>query len=71
MEDKMTNCPACGKPVLNEGQFTSFLQFNLKCPWCQTMLKVTVQPKVTALIVRPEKVETTETKIYARLPYRD
>ena len=51
-EKKMTNCPACQKPVLNEGQFTAFTQFNIRCPWCQATMTISVQPRIVAELVK-------------------
>lgn len=48
----MTNCPACQKPVLNEGQFTAFTQFHIRCPWCQATVSISVQPRIVAELVR-------------------
>jgi hypothetical protein len=46
MQEKMGHCPLCHKPVLNEGMFTSFASFGMRCPWCQAGLRITIQPSV-------------------------
>lgn len=51
-EEKMTNCPKCGKPILNGGLFTSPAKFNIKCPWCQATLQINVQPKIVTEVVK-------------------
>lgn len=53
-ESKMTHCPKCHKPVLNGGQFWGFAQFTIKCPWCQTVIAVTVQQQIQAKLKTPE-----------------
>ena len=56
----MTNCPACQKPVLNEGQFTAFTQFNIRCPWCQATMTISVQPRIVAELVKATAVQAKE-----------
>jgi len=50
-EKKVTHCPKCQKPTMNGGQFMGAAQFKIKCPWCQAVLRITVQPKITAEII--------------------
>ncbi len=45
-ENKMTHCPKCHKPLLNGAQFSGAAQFNLRCPWCQAIVTVTVQQQI-------------------------
>jgi endogenous inhibitor of DNA gyrase (YacG/DUF329 family) len=49
-EEKMTNCPKCGKPILNGGVFTAPTRFNIRCPWCQSRLQITVHSKLVSKI---------------------
>jgi len=51
-EKKMTNCPKCQKPVLNEGVFTSAARFNMRCPWCQATLEINVKPKIITEVIK-------------------
>lgn len=51
-EKKMTNCPKCGKPILNEGVFTSAARFNMRCPWCQATLEINVKPKIITEVIK-------------------
>lgn len=51
-EKKMTNCPRCGKPILNGGIFTSHARFTLRCPWCQATLEIHIQPKIVTEVVK-------------------
>lgn len=53
-ENKMTHCPKCHKPVLNGGQFWGSAQFTIKCPWCQTVIVISVQPQIVARLKNPE-----------------
>ncbi len=55
MDKKVTHCPKCQKPTLNGGQFMGAAQFKIKCPWCQVILRITVQPKVTAEIISEDE----------------
>lgn len=55
MEKKVTHCPKCQKPTMNGGQFMGAAQFKIKCPWCQAVLRITVQPKITAEILNGEE----------------
>lgn len=48
----MTNCPKCGKPILNGGLFTSPAKFNIKCPWCQATLQINIQPRIVTEVVK-------------------
>lgn len=50
-EKKVTHCPKCQKPAINSGQFIGSAQFNIKCPWCQAVIRITVQPKIVAEVV--------------------
>ncbi|PIR41162.1 MAG: hypothetical protein COV31_01990 [Candidatus Yanofskybacteria bacterium CG10_big_fil_rev_8_21_14_0_10_46_23] len=58
---KMSNCPSCHKPVLNQGMFSAMATFHMRCPWCQTNLHIEVQPKIvtTALLEKfePDDIE--------------
>ena len=47
-ETKMTHCPKCHKPLLNGAKFLGNAQFNLRCPWCQAVVTVTVQQQIVA-----------------------
>jgi hypothetical protein len=60
LENKMTHCPKCGKPVLNAGQFWGCAQFTMKCPWCQSILTVSVQQQVTAKLKNPSASGNSE-----------
>jgi DNA-directed RNA polymerase subunit RPC12/RpoP len=51
-EEKMTNCPKCGKPILNGGHFTSHARFNIRCPWCQSTLMINIQPKIITEVIK-------------------
>ncbi|MDP4000623.1 MAG: hypothetical protein Q8P83_00025 [bacterium] len=51
-EEKMTNCPKCGKPILNGGLFTSPAKFNIKCPWCQATLQINIQPRIVTEVIK-------------------
>jgi hypothetical protein len=51
-EEKMTNCPKCGKPILNGGLFTSHARFNIRCPWCQSTLMINIQPKIVTEVIK-------------------
>lgn len=51
-EEKMTNCPKCGKPILNGGLFTSPAKFNIRCPWCQATLQINIQPKIVTEVIK-------------------
>ena len=44
----MTHCPKCRKPLLNGARFSGNAQFNLRCPWCQVVVTVTVQQQILA-----------------------
>lgn len=52
LEEKMTNCPRCQKPILNGGIFTAPAKFNIRCPWCQATLQINVQPKIITEVVK-------------------
>ena len=56
---KTANCTNCNKPILNEGQFFSFLQFSMRCPWCQSTLHIAVQPKIIVQSVINVRKEAT------------
>jgi uncharacterized protein with PIN domain len=49
-QNGMTHCPKCHKPLFNGGHFSGWAEFCLRCPWCQTAVAVTIQPKITASI---------------------
>lgn len=61
----MSNCPACGKPILNCGDFGAPARFRIRCPWCKSILQVTVRMKITVDAVQLEPLfqETGERKI--------
>jgi len=59
-EKKMTHCPECNKPVLNNGQFSTPVTFSIRCPWCQSNLKVSVQIKVITELAEVAEVEELE-----------
>jgi len=48
----MTNCPKCGKPILNGGIFTSHARFTIRCPWCQSTLQINIQPKIVTEVIK-------------------
>ncbi|MBI2607554.1 MAG: hypothetical protein HYW51_01890 [Candidatus Doudnabacteria bacterium] len=54
----MTNCPKCGKPILNGGLFTSPAKFNIKCPWCQATLQINIQPRIVTEVIKLGNGET-------------
>jgi hypothetical protein len=59
-DKKMSHCPGCNKPVMNNGQFIGPAQFRIRCPWCQENLLVTVQTKITveAIASHPDHATT-------------
>lgn len=69
MLDKVTHCPGCHKPALNNGQFFGSAQFKIKCSWCSSTLLVKVQPKVTAELVEDSinKIKKKTLTSFARL----
>jgi len=52
-QDKVAHCPGCGKPVMSEGEFSSFAKFKIKCPWCQEAIQIQVVAKVIAISLKP------------------
>lgn len=52
LEEKMTNCPKCNRPILNGGLFTSPARFTIRCPWCQATLQINIQPKIVTEVVK-------------------
>ena len=50
----MTHCPKCHKPLLNGAQFSGTAQFNLRCPWCQAIVTVSVQQQILANLKTPD-----------------
>lgn len=52
----MTNCPNCQKPVICEGHFTPITNFNIRCSWCQSDLKISIEPKIIVQLINQEQV---------------
>ncbi len=57
-DNKMTHCPKCHKPVLNGGQFWGSAQFTIKCPWCQSVITLSVQQQILVRLKNPEPTPT-------------
>lgn len=55
LAEKMAHCPGCQKPVLNAGQFWSHAEFSIRCPWCQSNIQITIEPKITVKSLKPEE----------------
>jgi hypothetical protein len=53
-DGKLTHCPKCHKPLLNGARFFGNAQFNLRCPWCQSVVTVTVQQQISANLKSPD-----------------
>lgn len=62
----MTNCPNCHKPLMSDGHFSSFAQFKMKCPACQSLLLVTVQPKIVTQLLEDR---TLPRPLFAASPF--
>ena len=58
--NKMTHCPKCRKPLLNGAKFMGNAQFNLRCPWCQSIVTVTVQQQIFANLKTPDVATPAE-----------
>lgn len=59
-EKKVSHCPSCQKPVLNNGQFASPVTFSIRCPWCQQNLKITVQVRIVTELAAPDPIPAPE-----------
>lgn len=64
----MTHCPKCSKPLLNGGQFSGWAEFSMRCPWCQAIVVVSIQPKITTTLKLEHESFTDEPVMFSRSP---
>jgi phage FluMu protein Com len=57
--EKVSHCPNCQKIILTGGQFTGSAEFNIRCPWCQTNIEISIQPKIMTRAVKSSSVDQT------------
>lgn len=50
--EKVSHCPECQKPLISGGQFTGSAEFNMRCPWCQATVEVSIQPRINVRAIK-------------------